>query len=157
MAEHGTSGAAARERTGRGDRRGERSGRFAGGTNGQRWEETRRARATDEAEAFLKLPGHEVGGALHIVLSDPNLENRHLAFCFVWAANGRCQCGAPRCNPAIDLCLTLIGLSMTQRKALRVELHRRAVDRFTLEATRLLLARLPEEERQKEGKLWSEQ
>jgi hypothetical protein len=35
--------------------------------------------------AWYRLEGNEVGGSLHLVLDDDNIEDEHVAFCIGWA------------------------------------------------------------------------
>ncbi len=70
------------------------------------------------ARAFYGMPGHSVGGALHIVLDDGNLEEHHIRWCLEQAKAGGCHCGLARCSYAIVLADLLLKMTGTQRRKL---------------------------------------
>lgn len=67
--------------------------------------------------ALYALPGHGVGGCLHIVLEDGNLKNHHVQFCVDYAREQDC----PTCQ---RIAADILALSMTQRRKLRARLWR---------------------------------
>ena len=65
------------------------------------------------AECYYGLPGNGVGGSLHIVLDDENIENGHVLFCWEQAIH-------TGDGPGEYLAWLLLGMSETQR----LKLHR---------------------------------
>lgn len=68
------------------------------------------------ARMFVQQPGHKMGGCLHSVIDDGNLEDRCILDAMTAAINGRCQCGRPVCKSGEMLATMLLNLTRTQRK-----------------------------------------
>lgn len=69
------------------------------------------------ALAYYAKPGNGVGGALHIVLDDGNLDNESINYCITFAiARGDVD--------AFNLGKLLLQMSATQRKKIYLSLHR---------------------------------
>lgn len=84
---------------------------------------------------FYEIPGHSVGGALHIVLSDGNMDDCHITWCREIAATGvwlewkgspikelaekrewhACSCERTPCPEGVALCDLLLQMTPTQR------------------------------------------
>lgn len=60
---------------------------------------------------YYRLPNNSVGGSLHIVLSDGNIEDSHVKFCIQWAKDHNDPEG-------VKLGELLLKMSKTQRKKL---------------------------------------
>lgn len=58
---------------------------------------------------FYQLPGNEVGGVLHIVLDDGNIEDQHIEYCLSEAI-------AKNDMIAVSLAKLLLKMTYTQRK-----------------------------------------
>lgn len=67
------------------------------------------------ARTFCASPGHNIGGALHIVLDDGNLEEGNIRFCLNALNRGACHCGRRVCGEGVTLALALLKLTRTQR------------------------------------------
>lgn len=61
--------------------------------------------------AFMRLPGNEVGGNLHIVLYQPNFDDASVQFCRIWADVVGDSAG-------VALAQVLLRMSRTQRSKL---------------------------------------
>lgn len=73
----------------------------------------------EKIRAFYAMPGHGVGGALHIVTDDHNLADQFIRHCRAIAENGGdwpCHCGHVPCLPAIEIADDLLAMTRTQRK-----------------------------------------
>lgn len=62
-------------------------------------------------EMYYTLPGNQVGGSLHIVLDDGNIERQHVEFCKKYALEQHDYVGAAIAN-------MMLRMSLTQRKKL---------------------------------------
>ena len=71
-------------------------------------------------QRYYTLPGNGVGGNLHIVLDDGNIDNRSVAFCIDQAVNKGDVDGE-------QLGKLLLLMSQTQRRKLCARLNRRSV------------------------------
>ena len=60
-------------------------------------------------KAYYAMPGNSVGGNLHIVLSDGNIEDSHIEFCL-----GECILHGD--TKGSELCKLLLLMSKTQRR-----------------------------------------
>ena len=60
------------------------------------------------AKAYVRKPGNEVGGNLHIVLDDDNIETTHLWFC-------QARCHTTGDTDGERLCELLLQMTKTQR------------------------------------------
>lgn len=65
----------------------------------------------EECKKYYSLPGNSVGGSLHIVLDDENIQDEHIEYCIKYAE----ECGDAE---GVRLGKLLLKASMTQRKQL---------------------------------------
>jgi hypothetical protein len=86
-----------------------------------------------KVRAFYEMDGHGVGGALHMVLDDGNLEDSHIHYCRQTASTGQwhdgkrfiCICNVVPCEAAVEIADDLLAMTMTQRRKVYSGWHRK--------------------------------